>query len=252
MEDLLRKFRRSPVTIGLAAAMVVGFVLETAVGMGSSVRWFGLSGYALKSGLWWTLVTHMFLHANLLHLAMNVLGLWFIGPIVEFTLGRKKFLLLYFVSGIVGGILQTAFSPLNSELIGASGAVCGILLAFTTSYPEVPLQALLFFVLPVRMRAKTLGRGLIVFSVVCAALNIMPIIGHLAHLGGALAGAGLTKLWRRSGAGIPPPLPTAMPSTDDVLRRVMEEGIDSLSREEKQRLEMLASRKNTQGKSGRW
>lgn len=239
MEELLRNFRRAPVTKGLAVVMVAVFALEMVVGLGLSVRWGGLSGVALKSGLWWTLVTHMFLHANLLHLLMNLLGLWFIGPIVEITLGWKKYTALYFASGVAGGLLQTAFASPNAELIGASGAVCGILLSFTTSYPEAPLQALLFFVLPVRMRARTLGRGIIVFSAVCAALNIVPIIGHLAHLGGALAGAALTKLWGRPVASMPPPLPISAISMEDVLRRVKEEGIDSLSREEKQRLEML-------------
>lgn len=249
MGRIQEKFRLSPVTVCLAVATVAAYFLASAAGPGT--LWlFGLSRNALAAGMWWTLVTHMFLHANLLHLAVNVLGLWFIGPEVELTLGRKKFALLYFVSGIAGGILQTAFAHPGAELIGASGAVCGILLAFTTSYPEAHLQALLFFVIPVRMRAKTLGRGLIAFSALCAALNIVPMIGHLAHLGGALAGWALTKWWRPRPVEILTP-PAAPISTDEILRRVMEEGIEGLSSEEKRRLEMLAAKKDVRRNSWR-
>ncbi len=244
----------APVTVCLAGAVVVVFLLELffqASGRPQAVHFFALSGNALRQGMWWTLVTHLFLHANMLHLAVNVLGLWFIGPEVEAMLGRSRFALLYFLSGVAGGLLQTAFANPASELIGASGAVCGILLSFTTAHPETPLHALLFFVLPVRMKAKTLGWGLIGFSVVCAALHIIPQIGHLAHLGGALAGAALTRWWLRGGAsqaGLSEPAV----STDDLLERVMEGGIESLSREERRRLETLAAKRGVRRGSGRW
>ena len=124
-----------------------------------------------------------------------MLALWFIGPEVEHLLGRVKYLLLYLLSGVAGGLLHTAFASSSSEFIGASGAVSGVILSFTTAYPEMPLRALLFFVLPVKMKAKTLGWGIILVSLLCAVLRIFPEIGHLAHLGGALAGAFLTWWW---------------------------------------------------------
>ena len=234
--------------------MVAAFVLELFFQIGSrpdALSLFALSGNALARGMWWTLVTHLFLHANLLHLAVNVLGLWFIGPEVELTLGRGRFVALYFVSGVAGGLLQTAFAVPSSELIGASGSVCGVLLSFTTAYPQTPLQALLFFVLPVKMKARTLGWGLIGFSVLCAALHILPQIGHLAHLGGALAGGALTWWWLRPGKALAmrPPPPA---STDELLERVMESGIEGLTREERQRLENLAPKRRGRRGSGRW
>ena len=172
---------------------------------------------------------------------VNILALWFIGPEVEWMLGRGKYLVLYFVSGVSGGLLQTAFAAHDSELIGASGAVCGVLLSFTTAYPKAPLQALLFFVLPVRMKAKTLGRGIIIVSFLGAVLRIFPRIGHLAHLGGALAGAGLTKLWLPS-VRTPRTQADDRADLDDILGRVMDEGIESLSPGEKRLLESLAER----------
>ena len=243
MESLGEKFRIAPVTVLLAGACVVGYVLE--VLLLSGVRGIDLSGWALSGraladGRWWTVVTHLFLHANLLHLLVNVLALWFIGPAVEMMLGRARYLVLYFLSGIAGGLLQTAFTQPTAELIGASGAVCGVLLSFTTAHPEMPLRALLFFILPVSMKARTLGWGIIIVSLLCALLRIVPQIGHLAHLGGAVTGALLTRWW----APVPRPRysSNAAKRTDELLRRVMEEGLEGLSRDERKALEQLADK----------
>lgn len=252
MEDLRRKFDAAPVTVVLACALVAVYALEFVFQIGSrpqELSRLALSGNALKQRMWWTIVTHLFLHANLLHLAVNVLGLWFIGPEVEALLGRARFIVLFFISGAAGGLLQTWFSPAASELIGASGSVCGILLSLTTAYPELPLRALLFFVLPVSMKARTLGRGLIVFSLVCAVLHIVPQIGHLAHLGGAVAGALLTKWWLPSAA--PARQTAAQVSTDALLEKVMDEGIEGLSRTERRQLESLADRRGSRRRGGR-
>ncbi|MBE2180333.1 MAG: rhomboid family intramembrane serine protease [Chthoniobacterales bacterium] len=238
----------APVTASLVGVCLGVFALEYAFHIAERPdllsRW-ALSRDGLASGMWWTVVTHMFLHANLLHLMVNVLGLWFIGPEVEMMLGRSRYLLLYFISGIAGGLLQTAFAAPSSELVGASGALCGVLLSFTTAYPEMPLQALLFFVLPVRMKAKTLGRGLVLLSLLFAMVRFLPQIGHLAHLGGALAGAFLTWWWLPSSkARRPVPVMRGDPQqrTDELLARVVEEGIEGLSREERRQLERLADR----------
>lgn len=254
VQSIRDKFRTSPVTAWLCASLVAAYMAEMVLQTSGFPRVFmslALSRDGLDYGMWWTLVTHMFLHAHPLHLAVNVLGLWFIGPEVEFSLGRTRFLVLYFVSGVAGGALQTALAPSDLPLVGASGAVCGVLLSFTVENPEMPLQALLFFVLPVRMKARTLGRGLIVFSAACAALHVFPLIGHLAHLGGALAGAALTKYWNRRAALVPErPVPAA--STDELLRRVMEGGIEGLSRDERRQLEMLAAGRRDRRGARRW
>jgi membrane associated rhomboid family serine protease len=244
MNDLRDTFRMAPVTVSLAVACVVAYILEVLFlggERGIDLSGWALSRQALSEGRWWTLLTHLFLHANLLHLSVNVLGLWFIGPEVENMLGRVKYLLLYLFSGVAGGLLQTAFAAPSAELIGASGAVCGVMLSFTTAYPEMPLRALLFFVLPVSLKAKTLGRGIVVVSLLCAVLRIFPQIGHLAHLGGALAGAFLTWWWLPSAPRTPRPADEVgrTAQTDELLSRVVEEGIESLSREERRQLELL-------------
>lgn len=258
MQVIREKFRIAPVTVIIAGLCVAVFGLEyflTATGRPQLLGLLALSGDGLARGWWWTPVTHLFVHANLLHLVVNIFGLWFIGPEVETMLGRSRYIVLYLASGIAGGLLQTAFSAPQSDLVGASGSVCGVLLSFTTAHPEIPLRALLFFVLPVSMKAKTLGRGLIVFSLICAALRLFPQLGHLAHLGGAVTGALLTKFWLPA---IPRLRPLASMSavdraaeSDELLRRLSEEGIEGLSREEQRRLARLSERLRPRS-GGRW
>lgn len=245
MSMIKEKFATAPVTVLLCVAMVGVYGLEILGAGGVPVamdRW-ALSGEGLARGQWWTLVTHIFLHANLLHLFVNVLALWFMGPEVEWMLGRRRYLVLFFLSGIGGGVLQTMFSLPATELVGASGAVCGVLLAFTTAYPEMPLRALLFFVIPVHMKAKTLGRGLVSVSLACAVFNVLPQIGHLAHLGGALTGAVLTRWWLPKRAVQASSPQAARQAWDELIARVEEGGLEELTPEEMNLLAQRAERR---------
>jgi len=156
---------------------------------------FALSYDGLEAGRWWQLVTHAFLHssANVLHILANMLGLWFAGKIVERVMGTGRFLGLYFVSAVAGGLCQVALGG-GAPLIGASGAVCGVILAFTTIFARREILVLLFFIIPLRLRARYLGWGLIGFSVAALMTRFEPQIGHAAHLGGAIAGYLFTRL----------------------------------------------------------
>ena len=88
-------------------------------------------------------------------------GLWFAGRIVERVMGTGRFLALYFACAVAGGIAQLLLEGGKFLLLGASGAVCGVILAFATIFPEAQIVMLLFFVIPLRLRAKYLGWGLI-------------------------------------------------------------------------------------------
>jgi membrane associated rhomboid family serine protease len=118
-------------TKALIAINVVVYLAELGTGAslstlgGSLVRRGALDGPDVANGDWWRLVTSGFLHANLLHLGMNMLVLWFVGPSLEAALGRGRYLLLYFVSllaGAAGALLQ---APL-AFTVGASGAIFGL------------------------------------------------------------------------------------------------------------------------------
>jgi membrane associated rhomboid family serine protease len=154
-----------------------------------------LSFDGLMSGHVWQLFTFQFLHADELHLFCNLIAIYFFGRPMEEHLGRSRFLTLYLASGVVGGLLQVAFSPLlpayfgdpASGVVGASAGAFGLVAAFATLFPDRSLTLLLFFVFPVNMRAKTL----IWISVGLALLGLLSPHGQMAdaaHLGGILTG----------------------------------------------------------------
>ena len=189
------------VLVGLNVLIFLFSLLLTPMGHIRFDGIFGLSMRGISDGMIWQFVTHQFLHGSLLHLLVNMLGLWFAGRVLENLLGGWKFLLFYLTCGIIGGIFQLVIDP-GPILIGASGAVCGVVAAFSALYPEMQITALLFFVLPVRMRAKWLGRLIVIVSVFLILTGLMGNVGNAAHLGGALAGYAFVWLgkarWARS------------------------------------------------------
>jgi membrane associated rhomboid family serine protease len=142
----------------------------------------------------WTLGTYMFLHAGLWHLAFNMIGLFFFGPRLEARLGSRHFLGLYLVSGLVAGLasLMTPFA----FIVGASGAVFGVLLAFAQYWPRE--RILLFFVLPIE--ARWLVIGVTVVSLYFGITGTGGNLAHFAHLGGFLGGWTYIKLMDRYSA----------------------------------------------------
>lgn len=139
----------------------------------------------------WTVFTYMFVHGSLLHLFFNMIGLFFFGPRLEFRLGSTNFVALYFVSGLFGAILSlwNFYTP----IIGASGAVFGILFAFARYWPHE--RILIWGVLPVE--ARTLVLVLATISLLLG-LRGGGGIAHFAHLGGFLGGYVFLKVmeWR--------------------------------------------------------
>lgn len=184
------------VIVGINVAV---FVLESLL-TGRSQAWvdavFGLSQRGISHGMVWQFVTHQFVHASLFHLLVNMLGLWFAGRVLENLLGPGRFVLFYLACGVAGGVLQLLLSP-GPVLIGASGAVCGIVAAFSALYPEMQITALLFFVLPIRMKAKWLGWIIVIASIFLLVSGLGGNIGNAAHLGGALAGYAIVRMGRR-------------------------------------------------------
>jgi membrane associated rhomboid family serine protease len=120
----------------LVAINVVMFVIELATGAsgmmggGSSQTLVNLgalySPYVLLRHEYWRMFTCLFLHDGLLHIAFNMWALWVIGGFVEAALGRAKFLVVYFVSGFAGSVLVLVAAPVNTLVVGASGAIFGI------------------------------------------------------------------------------------------------------------------------------
>lgn len=129
----------------------------------------------------WTVVTYLFLHADLWHLLFNMLGLYFFGPRLEARLGGRRFVTLYLVSGVTGALLSV-FTP-HAAIVGASGATFGVFLGYALYWPRdrvwiwgiVPIEAwfLVAIMTVLALYGGVTGSG---------------GIAHLAHLGGFLGG----------------------------------------------------------------
>lgn len=151
---------------------------------------FGLRPHFAWSRLFiWQFVTYMFLHGGFFHIFFNMLILWFFGCEVERMWGPKAFYRYYFITGIGAGLFYTLINPLSTiPTIGASGAVYGVLTAFAVMFPDREITLLLFFVVPVRMRARTLALGAAGISLLNGVMGSTDGVAHFAHLGGMLVG----------------------------------------------------------------
>ncbi len=137
----------------------------------------------------WTIITYMFAHANFMHIFFNMFGLWIFGPRVEMRLGTGRFLGLYFFSGIIAALAQSVVAP-TVALIGASGAIYGVTVAFAHYWPREPIY--LWGVL--KMEAWTLVILFAVLSLFEGITGTGGNVAHFAHLGG-FAGGWLFVRW---------------------------------------------------------
>jgi membrane associated rhomboid family serine protease len=140
----------------------------------------------------WTLVTYMFLHGGMWHILFNMLGLYFFGPRLEDELGGRDFLLLYFISGLTGAVFS--FLTPYAAIIGASGAVYGVLMGFAFFWPRE--RILIWGVIPVEARwLVVIMTGLSLFG----GFSGGDSVAHFAHLGG-FAGGFLFLKWHERNA----------------------------------------------------
>jgi membrane associated rhomboid family serine protease len=144
----------------------------------------------------WTLVTYMFVHANTTHILFNMLALYFFGPRVEERLGSRRFITLYALSGISGAVLSMIFAPF-APIVGASGAVFGIMFAFAKFWPTA--QIYIMGILPIEARiAVMLMAAAALWSGIQGSRGG---VADFAHLGG-FVGGWLYLKWLDRRAGI--------------------------------------------------
>ncbi len=189
----------------------------------------------------WQIITHMFMHASFVHILFNMLTLMSFGPVLEKSFGEKKFLILYFASGLGAFLLfnlwnfveveqiksglqnfgfdvNAYFSGENISLkgnsgaileqqkligqlkeiisipmVGASGAIFGVIAAFATLYPNA--EIMLMFI-PIPIKVKYLLPIVVVISIILGVTGNIGGIAHLAHVGGAIVGFLLAKKWK--------------------------------------------------------
>ena len=208
----------------------------------------------------WEVVTYSFLHGNGWHLFFNMFALWMFGPHIEGIWGSRRFLTYYGLCVLGAAAAQFAIAP-DILVVGASGAIYGILLAFGLLMPDAVIY--LFFFFPVRAIQAVLFIALL--TLVSAMSAGGSRVAHFAHLGGMLTGFLYFKipLWRDrlrlfraerlfrnpKGSAINRPAPHAADvdlrmEVDRILEKISAEGVDSLTGEERATMDRYAKRKS--------
>lgn len=199
--------RIPPVTRNLLIANIIVFLLQNFLNFrfgdgfseyfGALFKWDSLSPWEPGNFRVWQLITHMFMHGGILHLAFNMFGLWMFGSVLEGRWGQKRFFEFYMICGIVAALSHLLLSSGYGYAVGASGAVMGVLAAFAYLYPDVELY---FMFVPIPVKAKWAIPILIAIDLFGSIANIpQDNIAHFAHLGGAFAGLTMVYFWKRSG-----------------------------------------------------
>ena len=198
-----RYFQTPPVVKNLIIINVLVYMATALLPVGNEIirfcaLWFGASPFGEFHS--YQFVTYMFLHASVEHIFFNMFALWMFGRTLEYELGSKRFLIYYMVCGVGAALIQLATAYLTGEmpiqLVGASGAVMGLLLAFGVMHPNAVIMLL---IPPIPMKAKWF---VVIYGVIEMFLGWTGFGGNVAqfaHVGGMLWGLLLLQWWKRNG-----------------------------------------------------
>ena len=170
----------------IAATAVVQLLLETIFTSGQIHTLLAMDPAHFMARPWGAF-TYLFVHSGFLHLATNMLWFYLLGTSVETRLGSRTFILFYIYCGVgaaLVSLLLNVFTPVG-PMIGASGAVFGVSVAFAMLWPEAEM---LVFPIPFPIKARTLVLAAAMIEVVAAQIPSMSGVAHEAHLGGMFAG----------------------------------------------------------------
>ncbi len=214
LKDNIPSYRPPVITVALISINCLIYFLLLSLGEGyqlALVKW-GTIPYEVTHGVELTpelsfsiplsLFSSMFLHGGFFHLAGNMLYLWIFGDNVEDQLGHAKFFIFYILCGLVASLLHIFTTP-NSQvpMVGASGAIAGVLGAYMIRFPHARILTLIFFGFFIRIVAVP-ALFVLGFWFILQLLYALPSIGStsggvawFAHVGGFLAGIALFKLF---------------------------------------------------------
>ncbi len=215
--------RLLPVTRNLLIANVLLFALQMLLGDDTTfavTRWLGLwpyghdmvvdlgDGHPASIGFHvWQLVTYGFLHGSVLHIVLNMYGLYMFGSLIEGVMGARRFAIYYFTCLVAAAVAQLAvlylFEPERMfPTVGASGAIFGLLGAFAMLFPR---EKLMLIPIPIGIPAWLFVTLYGVAELIFGITGTLAGVAHFAHLGGLVAGLALLWAW-----GVrPPPRPWA-------------------------------------------
>jgi membrane associated rhomboid family serine protease len=217
----------TPVVKNLLIINVIFYIATLVLGERFSlVEW--LSAFYFDSPLShpWQIITYMFMHGGFWHIAFNMMGLFFLGPMLEYTMGSKRFLQYYFITGVGALLIQWAVQAIELHsmigaftvshgnlaayaaspdfekireiygvpVLGASGAIFGLAVALAMLYPNVELYIMF---IPIPVKAKWAVTGYVAIELFSGIGQFSgDNVAHFAHLGGALFGFIMIKVWR--------------------------------------------------------
>ncbi len=203
-----------PAVKNLLIINVIVFVAQNTPGIGDYLHAF-FALYPIQSGIGiipdqpysfypWQIVSYMFMHGSLGHIFFNLFALWIFGSAIEYTIGTKRFVQYYFLTGIGAAALHmmvnigaspilTAQGLYYIPTVGASGAVFGLLLAFGMMFPNREIF-MLFIPVPIKAKYFVIMYGC--FELFMGLSTLQTGIAHFAHLGGMLFGFILIRYWK--------------------------------------------------------
>jgi len=187
--------------IPLADEDVTAFALIPAKLMastGGGTAFFATGAFPMPERL--TLVTYMFLHGGWIHLIGNMLFLWVFGDNIEDAMGHLRFIMFYVMCGIFAALLHAYMMPQSElPLIGASGAVAGVIAAYLILHPRVKVWVLALWRIPIKITAAWALGIWILAQFVSLLFESEEAVAWWAHVGGLVAGAVLILFMRRRG-----------------------------------------------------
>src|SRR5712691_1272097 len=140
--------------------------------------YLGLSYRGIDNAYAWQFFSAMFLPGGIWNFAGNMIVLYLIGRDVESILGQKQFLYLYLCGAIAGELGHLFLMPSTTVLLAASGGVAAVVVAFATILPELELIQSLFFILPIKLKAKYLGTALFAIGLVLVVFDRRGVVSH--------------------------------------------------------------------------
>jgi membrane associated rhomboid family serine protease len=184
------------ITFGLIGANFVMFTLQLMF-WDLFMKIFALTPTMALGGAWWQFITYMFLHGGPMHIILNMFMLFIFGEVMEQALGEVRYLTLYLVSGLGSAMTYILLMGVTTDsMIGASGAVFGILAAYGLMFPKNKIWVPIPFIVP--LPAFTVVILLAVLEFALGFLGLEPGIANFGHFGGIVTGILITWYWKKT------------------------------------------------------